>query len=318
MIYANNAEPRITNIISARQKNERRMSIGKWFLISGVLTWFLVLILFPIYGIFNEAIKNGLKVFIDQLRTPASLHAFWLTFLTTAVAVVINTVLGVVMAIVFARQDFKGKLFIESLLDLPFAISPVVAGFMFVVLFGPNGWIGSWFESMDIKIVYALPGMMIATVFVTIPFTAREILPILREFGREDEEAAATLGASKWQTFWRVTLPSIKWGLAYGITLTIARSIGEFGAVMVVSGSIINQTQTATLFIHDQYTDFNYPGAFAAALALAIFSFVILIIIQFLYKKRDLDKPKDLSLIEEIPDFPIEEGPVKNQGVPLS
>lgn len=208
------------------------------------------------------------------------------------------------MAIVFARQNFKGKLFLESILDLPFAISPIVAGFMFVVLFGPNGWIGKWFESVDIKIVYALPGMMIATIFVTIPFAAREILPLLREFGKEEEEAAATLGASRWTTFRKVTLPSIKWGLAYGITLTIARAIGEFGAIMVVSGSIINQTQTATLYIQDQYTDFNYAGAFSAALVLAILSFLILIIIQILYKKRNKERPKVETIIDEIGEIP--------------
>jgi sulfate transport system permease protein len=193
------------------------------------------------------------------------------------------------LAIVFARYNFKGKLLLESLIDLPFAVSPVVAGFMFIILFGPGGWIGSWFESVDIKIIYALPGMIIATLFVTLPFVVREILPILREFGREQEEAAATLGAGGWQTFWLVTLPSIKWGLTYGITLTIARSIGEFGAVLVVSGAIINKTQTATLHIHDQFTDLNYAGAFSAALVLAIFSFVILSLIQYIYKKREFN-----------------------------
>jgi len=295
-----NPPPSKHEIISIRSRKFKRDKIVRWTLTGFVLLWFLILILFPIIGIIIEALKNGLNVFYSSLTTPEALHAFWLTILTTVAAVLINTFLGVILAIVFARQNFKGKLLLESILDLPFAISPVVAGFMFVVLFGPNGWIGKWFESMDIKIVYALPGMMIATIFVTIPFTAREILPILREFGRDEEEAAAILGASKWQTFRKVTLPSIKWGLAYGITLTIARSIGEFGAIMVVSGSIINQTQTATLFIHAQYTDFNYAGAFSAALVLAIASFVILIFIQLLYKKKEQEKPKTETVIEEI------------------
>jgi sulfate transport system permease protein len=273
-------------IIALRQKKFTRENIGKWLLIGGVLLWFAVLVLFPLYGIARETVQNGLAVFIASLSTPAALHSFYLTLILTIAAVVLNTVIGTILAIIFARQDFKGKLFMESLIDLPFAVSPVVAGFMFILLFGPHGWIGRWFESANIKIIYALPGMMIATLFVTLPFVAREILPILREFGREQEEAAATLGASKWQSFWRVTLPSIKWGLAYGITLTIARSIGEFGAVLVVSGSIINKTQTATLLIHDQFTDFNYAGAFSAALVLAVVSFIILTFIQYVYKKR--------------------------------
>ena len=209
-----------------------------------------------------------------------------MTLIITFIAVTINTVVGTILAIVLSRHEFKGKLLLESLIDLPFAVSPVVAGVMFIILFGPEGWIGSWFESMNIKIIYALPGMIIATLFVTLPFVVREVTPVLREFGRDQEECAAILGASGWQTFWRVTLPSIKWGLAYGITLTIARSIGEFGAVLVVSGSIINKTQTATLYIHDQFTDFNYAGAFAAALILAAISFVVLNAIQFVYKRR--------------------------------
>jgi sulfate transport system permease protein len=260
--------------------------MGRWFLTGAVLLWFSLLILFPLWGIIEETVKEGVTIFISNLSTPASLYAFWLTLVITLLAVVLNTLLGIILAVVFARQTFKGKLLMESLIDMPFAVSPVVAGLMFIILFGPNGWIGSWFNAMNIKIIYALPGMMIATLFVTLPFVVREILPVLREFGREQEEAAATLGASQWQIFWRVTLPSIKWGLAYGITLTIARSIGEFGAVLVVSGSIINKTQTATLRIHDQFTDFNYTGAFSAALVLAIFSFIILTFIQYLYSKK--------------------------------
>jgi sulfate/thiosulfate transport system permease protein len=297
------------DIIAGRAEKFKRENVVKWFLVAGVFLWFGVLILFPIFGIVKETVKNGLSAFVSALTTPAALHAFWLTVVTTVGAVVINTIMGVIMAIVFSRQDFKGKLLMESLLDLPFAISPIVAGFMFVVLFGPAGWIGKWFESVDIKIVYALPGMVIATVFVTIPFAAREIIPILREFGKEEEAAAATLGASKWQIFWKVTLPSIKWGLAYGITLTIARSIGEFGAIMVVSGSIINHTQTATLFVYDRYTDFDYAGAFAAALVLAVLSFIILIIIQFVYKKKDRVKPGEETVIEEIAE-PVEIGEI--------
>lgn len=277
----------MNDIIAIRDRRNRRRDIGKWTLTAAVLLWFSFLILFPLWGIIKESVKTGIGNLLPSLVTPSSLHAFMLTIVITVTAVMVNTVIGTVMAVVFARQDFKGKLFMESLLDLPFAVSPVVAGFMFILLFGPNGWIGSWFESMNIKIIYALPGMIIATLFVTLPFVAREILPILREFGREQEEAAATLGASRWQTFRRVTLPSIKWGLAYGVTLTIARSIGEFGAVLVVSGSIINKTQTATLMIHDRFTGFNYAGAFSAALVLAVISFIILNVIHLIYEKKE-------------------------------
>ena len=268
---------------------QSRVRVGKWILLSSVLLWFFLIILIPLIEIIRQTFSQGLEAIKSSLATPASAHAFWLTLVITTLAVVINTFFGTILAVVLARQNFKGKLALESLVDLPFAVSPIVAGFMFIILFGPKGWIGSWFSSMNIKIIYAFPGMLIATLFVTLPFVTREVLPVMREFGPEQEESAAILGASQWQIFWRVTLPSIKWGLAYGITLTIARSIGEFGAVLVVSGSIINRTQTATLRIHDQFTDFNYAGAFSAALLLASVSFLLLQFIQYIYKKKGGD-----------------------------
>lgn len=275
------AEPESVELI-----RNPKINWGKRILISIVLLWFLLMIIVPLLEIIREACSRGTGIIKASLISPESAHAFWLTLFITFGTVIINTILGTILAIVLAKQKFKGKLFLESLIDLPFAVSPVVAGFMFIILFGPQGWIGSWFSSVNIKIIYAVPGMLIATLFVTLPFVAREVLPVLREFGPEPEEAASILGASQWQTFWKVTLPSIKWGLVYGITLTIARSIGEFGAVLVVSGSIINKTQTATLRIHDQFTDFNYSGAFSAALILAVVSFLLLNIIQHLYKKK--------------------------------
>ena len=252
-----------------------------------VLSWFTLLILLPLIGILRETIGSGFHALVSSLLSPQSLHAFWLTLLITVIAVMFNTVLGTILAIVLATQRFKGKLILESVIDLPFAVSPVVAGFMFIILFGPNGWLGSWFSAVRIKVIYALPGMIIATLFVTLPFVAREILPVMKEFGHEQEEAATILGATRCQVFWRITLPTIKWGLAYGITLTIARAIGEFGAVLVVSGSIINKTQTATLYIHDQFVDLNFTGAFSAALILAMISFVILNIFQHACKKQE-------------------------------
>jgi len=260
---------------------------GRNFLILMVVFWFLVMIIVPISGIIKQVFTYGLSLFIDAITTPEARHSFWLTTIITVTAILVNTLFGVIMALVLVKQDFRGKLCVEGLLDLPFAVSPVVAGFMFIILFGPHGWIGSWFEARNIKIIYALPGMIIATLFVTLPFVAREVIPVLKEFGLEQEEAACILGASKWKTFWKVTLPSIRWGLIYGITLTMARSIGEFGAVLVVSGSIINKTQTATLHIHQQFTDFNYAGAFSAAIVLAFLSFSLLITMKLIYSRKD-------------------------------
>ena len=266
--------------------NQKPANLGKIFLILAVIFWFLMMIILPISGIIKQVITNGLSLFFSTITTPAARHSFWLTTIITVTAIVINTLFGVILAIVLVKQDFRGKIYVEGLIDLPFAVSPVVAGFMFIILFGPRGWIGSWFESLNIKVIYALPGMIIATLFVTLPFVAREVIPVLKEFGPEQEEAACILGASKWQTFWKVTLPSIKWGLIYGTTLTVARSIGEFGAVLVVSGSIINRTQTASLFIHQQFTDFNYAGAFSAAIVLAFLSFSLLISMKLIYSHK--------------------------------
>jgi sulfate transport system permease protein len=267
--------------------NRKRANLGRNLLILAVISWFLMMIIVPISGIIKQVITNGLSLFFSTITTPAARHSFWLTTIITVTAIVINTLFGVILALVLAKQDFRGKIFVEGLIDLPFAVSPVVAGFIFIILFGPRGWIGSWFESHSIKIIYALPGMIIATLFVTLPFVAREVIPVLKEFGPEQEEAACILGASKWQTFWKVTLPSIKWGLIYGTTLTVARSIGEFGAVLVVSGSIINRTQTASLFIHQQFTDFNYAGAFSAAIVLAFLSFSLLITMKLIYSYKE-------------------------------
>lgn len=263
-----------------------RKKAAETALVTAVIGWVFMLILLPLYGVAKEACQSGLSAVLTSMIRPEALHSFYLTLALTLGAVVINTFFGVVLAIVLVRQEFKGKLALNGLIDLPFAVSPVVAGFMFITLYGPYGWIGSLFEAHGFKIIYAFPGMMIATLFVTFPFVVREVVPVLREYGVEQEEAAFVLGATKWQTFWKVTLPSIKWGLVYGITLTVARSIGEFGAVMVVSGAIINKTQTATLFVHQQFTDFNYQGAFAAAIVLAGVSFVTLVTMQYIQKRK--------------------------------
>ncbi len=258
---------------------------GRRLLIAAVLVWFALLLLLPLAALVRGAWREGIGAGLDSLRRPEARQAFALTFWITLVAVTVNTVGGVALALVLVRQRFRGRLLLEGIVDLPFSVSPVVAGFMFLLLFGPHGWLGRWFEAGGIRVVYALPGMMLATIFVTFPFVTREVAPVFRECGLEQEEAARTLGASGWQAFWRVTLPSVRWGLAYGVTLTVARSLGEFGAVLVVSGSIIGRTQTATLHIHQAYADFHYAGAFAASLALALVSFILLACMEFLQRR---------------------------------
>jgi len=252
---------------------------------AGTLGWFLILVLLPVAALLMEACQSGPIAFLRGLQGEAAAYAFWLTLWTTILAVVINTIMGVLLAILLVRYPFPGKTLFDGIVDLPFAVSPVVAGFMFIVLFGPQGVLGRWFEAGGIKIVFALPGVVLATLFVTLPFVTREVVPVLREMGREPEEVAFTLGAGRWQTFWKVTLPTIRWGLIYGITLTTARALGEFGAVLVVSGNIIKRTQTATLHIHQEFTDFHYQGAFSASVVLGGISFVLLLLTEF-WKKR--------------------------------
>lgn len=265
-----------------RRATYNRPNPGRTGLIAGTWVYFGILILLPILWMFKEAVAQGPASFMQALSTPEARHAFWLTGLLTSGAVLINTCFGVIIAYVLVRHRFRGKGLLNALVDLPFALSPVIAGYMLILLFGPDGWLGPLAASSGVKIVFALPGMLLATLFVTLPFVIREVGPVLSELGREQDDAAFTLGASRWHTFWTVTLPSIKWGLLYGITLTIARAIGEFGAVLVVSGNVIRQTQTATLYIHQSCTDFEENAAFAAAAVLAMISFIILMISELI------------------------------------
>lgn len=262
------------------------MKCGNRILTSLVLGWIGILVLLPVYGVVREVARSGLPLLAGLSRDPSAVRAFLLTFWLTLASVAVNTVFGTLLAFVLVRHRFRGKLLLEGMIDLPFAVSPVIAGFMFIILLGPRGLLGSWFDAHNIKIIYAFPGMLLATLFVTFPFVVREVVPVLREFGIDQEEAAMVLGASRWQAFWRVTLPSIKWGMMYGVTLTIARAIGEFGAVIVVSGGIINKTQTATLLIHHKFMDYDFAGACAAAMVLAAISFIILIAMQYVFSKR--------------------------------
>lgn len=261
---------------AARSKRDR-LPWGRWLLTSLVVGWFAVLVLVPSLALVRAALAGGFRPFLEALAAPTAREAFRLTLLITLLATVVNTVFGLVLAIVLARQNFWGKTLADGIVDLPFAISPIVAGLMLIILYGGKGWIGQWLEPMGFQVVYALPGMVLATTFVTLPFVVREVVPVLREFGVDQEEVAYTLGAGRWRTFWSVTLPSIRWGLAYGITLTVARSLGEFGALLVVSGNILGRTQTATLYVHDGIESFDIEGAYAASVLLAGVSFVMLI-----------------------------------------
>lgn len=234
---------------------------------------FLVL---PLLTVFHEALSDGVGAVWAALREPDALSAIRLTLITAAIAVPLNAVFGVAASWAVAKFDFPGKGFLVTLIDLPFSVSPVVSGLIYVLIFGLQGWLGPWLQAHDIKIIFALPGIVLATIFVTFPFVARELIPLMTDQGRDEEEAAVSLGASGWRTFWRVTLPNIKWGLLYGVLLCNARAMGEFGAVSVVSGHIRGMTDTMPLHIEALYNDYQYVGAFAVASVLACLALVTL------------------------------------------
>src|SRR5690348_2889392 len=253
--------------------------------ISVVWVYFAVLLVGPIAYLCVQAFGAGFAVFFAEVLRPEALHGFWLTTEITGIVLVLNLFFGTMTAMVLARQRFWGQTFLSGLIDLPFSVSPVITGFMLILLVGPGTMLGTFFGAMDVKILYALPAMVLVTLFVTFPFVVRELTPILMAVGTDSEEAARTLGANEWQIFFRVTLPAIRWGMIYGATLTIARAIGEFGAVLVVSGNILQLTQTATLHIYQSYVDFNYVGAYAVAAVLLAISFLILMVLE-LVKNR--------------------------------
>nr|WDB00560.1 sulfate transport system permease protein [Cavernulicola chilensis] len=258
----------------------RRFSkrIVKYFLVISCYVYLILFLFLPSLNVFVQALKGGWKTFVLNLFQPGFMHALKLTILITLTTVPLNTLFGLAMAYILNRYMFTGKSIVLSLLDLPFSISPVITGLMIILLYGKNGWLGDFFLSKEIRIVFALPGMIIASAFVTLPFIVREILPILEEIGTEQEEAARTMGANEYQIFWLVTFPNIKWGLLYGIVLTNARTVGEFGAVSIISGNIIGKTQTLTLFVEQAYKEYQTQASFSAAIFLFILSlFTILV-----------------------------------------
>ncbi len=253
----------------------------RWTL-TGIALSFLTLFLFvPLAAVFTEALRKGFETYIAALTEADALSAIKLTFIAALIAVPLNLVFGVAAAWAIAKFDFKGKSILITLIDLPFAVSPVVAGLIYVLIFGLQGWMGEWLLDNDMKVIFAIPGIVLATVFVTFPFVARELIPLMQAQGKDEEEAALVLGASGWQILWRVTLPNVKWGLLYGVILTNARAMGEFGAVSVVSGHIRGLTNTMPLHVEILYNEYNYAAAFAVASLLAFLALITLALKTF-------------------------------------
>ena len=256
----------------------------QWLLIGIALLFLAVMLVIPLTAVFAEALKGGWRLYLASLSDPEALSAIKLTLITAAIVVPVNAVLGVAMAWLLTRFDFRGKQLLTTLLDLPFSVSPVVAGLMFVLLFGAHTALGGWLEAHGIQIIFAVPGIILATLFVTFPFVAREIIPLMQAQGDSEEQAALILGANGWQMFWRVTLPNIKWALLYGVILTNARAMGEFGAVSVVSGHIRGETNTIPLLVEIFYNEYNFVGAFALSSILALLAIATLAIQDILTK----------------------------------
>ena len=256
----------------------RETALVKWLILGTALTFFAVFLLMPLIAVFVEALRKGWETYASALVDPDALSALRLTLLAAAIALPLNLVFGVCAAWAIAKFEFRGKHFLITLIDLPFSVSPVIAGLIYVLVFGAHGWFGPWLAEHDVKIIFAVPGIVLATVFVTFPFIARELIPLMQAQGKEEEEAAVVLGANGLQTFWHVTLPNVKWGLLYGVILTNARAMGEFGAVSVVSGHIRGQTNTIPLHVEILYNEYQSVAAFAAASLLALLALVTLVI----------------------------------------
>ncbi|MFZ3161080.1 MAG: sulfate ABC transporter permease subunit CysW [Rhodoferax sp.] len=273
----------------------------RWSLIGLALGLVFLFLLLPLAAVFTEALRKGLPAALEALREPDAWSAIRLTLITAAVAVPLNLVFGVAAAWAVAKYEFKGKAFLTTLIDLPFSVSPVVAGLIYVLMFGAQGWIGPWLAEHDIKIVFAVPGIILATVFVTFPFIARELIPLMQAQGTDEEQAAIVLGATGWQTFWHVTLPNIKWGLVYGVILCNARAMGEFGAVSVVSGHIRGQTNTLPLHVEILYNEYQSVAAFAVASLLALLALLTLLVKSLVEWRFERDQKAAAALPPERP-----------------
>ncbi|MFA5630731.1 MAG: sulfate ABC transporter permease subunit CysW [Porticoccaceae bacterium] len=259
----------------------RESALVKWTILTIGLLFFLIFIFLPLAAVFTEALRKGFDVYWRALVEPDALSAIKLTLTAAVISVPLNLVFGVAAAWSIAKFEFRGKQLLTTLIDLPFSISPVIVGLIYVLVFGASGWFGEWLIERNIKIIFAVPGIVLATIFVTVPFVARELIPLMQAQGKEEEEAAVVLGAKGWQTFWHVTLPNIKWGLLYGVILCNARAMGEFGAVSVVSGHIRGMTNTLPLHVEILYNEYNFAAAFAVASLLALLALVTLVIKTF-------------------------------------
>jgi len=240
----------------------------------------------PVGLVFYRAFEHGFDTFWSAVTTPEALHALWLTVLIAAIAVPLNTIFGILCALVIVRHRFRGVGILNAVVDLPLALSPIVVGLSLLLLYGRDGWFGEVLAARGIQVIFSLPGMILATIFVSLPFVVREVVPVLREIGDEQEQAAATLGSSSWQTFRRITLPAIRWGVAYGVVLTTARALGEFGAVSVVSGRIAGRTETLTLFVGERFERFDLVGAYAASVVLALVAIGTLLALTAVRRKE--------------------------------
>ena len=276
-------------LLSARAVSRRSTSEGPWaraLLIGGALVFLAFFLLLPLVAVFSEALKQGLGLFVEAIETPDALSAIKLTLLIAAISVPLNLVFGVVASWAITKFNFPFKSILITLIDLPFSVSPVVSGLIFVLLFGARGLLGGWLQAHDIKIIFAAPGIILATAFVTFPFVAREVLPLMQALGSDEEEAALTLGASGWRILFSVTLPKIKWGLLYGIILCNARAMGEFGAVSVVSGHVRGLTDTMPLQVEILYNEYDFVGAFAVASLLTFLAIVTLVVKKLVERRQ--------------------------------
>lgn len=263
---------------STSDRSQTEPVIVRWLLIAAALLFLALFLLLPLAAVFSQAFDKGLTVYLEALREPDTLSSIKLTLITAAVTVPLNLFFGVTAAWAIAKFSFPGKNLLITLIDLPFSVSPVISGLIYVLIFGLQGWLGPWLNAHDIKIIFAVPGIILATIFVTFPFVARELIPLMEAQGKEEEEAALVLGASGLQTFFRVTLPNVKWGIIYGVILCNARAMGEFGAVSVVSGHIRGMTNTVPLHVEILYNEYNYTAAFAVASLLAFLALITLAI----------------------------------------
>jgi sulfate transport system permease protein len=261
--------------------------IARYVLRFGALGYLAALLVAPVGLVVYRAFADGVDAFLAAVTTPEALHALYLTVLITLIAVPANTVFGVLCALAIVRRKFRGHGLLNSVVDLPLALSPVVVGLALVLVYGRNGWWGGWLTDNGYQVIYALPGMVLATIFVSLPFVVREVVPVLREIGDEQEQAAFTLGANGWQTFWRITLPSIRWAVIYGVILTTARCLGEYGAVAVVSGRLQGQTETATLRVQERWEAFDVAGAYAISIVLATIAILVLVAMTLVRPKEE-------------------------------